>query len=133
MTSDNAGDNITITGEGSTLKINATGGSGEAEAKTWVCAIIQDSPECAFFQLREHFDAGLQQDIESMHAYHNTKGIIKFTEEKSLIEVNKRLMFEAKMTADGDYIIANDPSMFTGYTPFAVCPWPEDKPWPESN
>lgn len=37
-----------------------------------------------------------------MHAYHNTKGIIKFTEEKSLIEVNKRLMFEAKMTADGD-------------------------------
>ena len=45
-------------------------------------------------------------------------------------------MFEAKMT-DNDaagYVIANDYDKFVGgFTPLALCPWPEDKPWPGAN
>ena len=124
-----AGENITITEDN---VINASGGgSGELKAKTWVCAMPDYGAECGL----DYLNINPQSGIDSWRAYNGSKAIIKFTEEKSLIEVNKWLMFEAKLTMYDvtDHIIANDECMFSTYTPFAVCPWPEDKPWPEAN
>ena len=126
-----AGENITITADN---VISASGGgSGELKAKTWVCHFINTQADCDFRYLDQYPQTG----IDSCRVYdlsaNAERAIIKFTEEKSMAEVNTWLLFEAKLTMYDDYILANDPNLFPICTPFAVCPWPEDKPWPEAN
>lgn len=121
--------------EENTLKLASVDYVDSMKAKTWFCTFDKTEAGCCFNSLGVFEQSGM----DSYRSYDDNdiigiKAIIKFTKEKSLTEVNKWLMFEAKLNygSDGGEPVG-DSALFNVYTPFAVCPWPEDKPWPEAN
>lgn len=122
ITSSDGSVSVFVDGPKVDLKVN-TGSGTETKAKAWYCTFIgYAASECSFFSLNPESEPEIESISESTH-----NALITFKQEKSMSEVNEWLIFRAKIIMGMNPIYDTH---FGIYVPAAICPWPEDKPWP---
>lgn len=114
---------------------------GETKAKAWLCTRNGLEEMLTDYCYLEQY---VGSDLESLNYMYSSTTLptsvwchqiakLVFKEEKSMVEVTQWLNFEAKIHLGGSEPVCSDLSLMASYGFCAVCPWPDNVPWPESN
>lgn len=120
--------------------VDSKSSGGELKAKAWLCTRNGLSETMYDYGCLEqyigtilesvNYTDSFSQDSQSVFSHQIAK--VVFKEEKSMAEVNQWLNFEAKIDMGENPMCSNLSAMAAlGFC--AVCPWPDNVPWPEAN
>lgn len=111
---------------------------GETKAKAWLCTRNGLSETGADYSYLEQYIGTILESVNYTDSYGSNYNVfchqiakVVFKEEKSMIEVNQWLNFEAKISMGDAPMYSCLPDM-GGYGFCAVCPWPDNVPWPNA-
>lgn len=112
---------------------------GETKAKAWLCTRNGEQEiGCDYSYLEQYIGSDLESvnytdsGFSASDVYCHQIAKVVFKEEKSITEVNQWLNFEAKINMGGSQPLCSWLTNMASYGPCAVCPWPDNVPWPSN-